>query len=64
MAPLIAAIVVLGAFPGPLLSRITPSVDLLVNHVEQVGHARVPPIGQPVARVALKAGTAARGDSR
>jgi NADH-quinone oxidoreductase subunit M len=60
MAPLIAAIVVLGAFPGPLLSRITPSVDLLVNHVEQVGHARVPPIGRPVAGVALKAGRSAR----
>jgi NADH-quinone oxidoreductase subunit M len=64
VAPLILAIVVLGAFPGPLLSRITPSVDLLVNHVEQVGHAPVPPLGRPVARLALKAGPASQGDSR
>ena len=39
MAPLIVLIVLLGVFPGPVLSRITPSVDLLVTHVEQVGHA-------------------------
>jgi NADH-quinone oxidoreductase subunit M len=54
VAPLIALIVLLGVFPGPLLSRITPSVDLLVNHVEQVGHAPVPPAGQPAGKVALK----------
>jgi NADH-quinone oxidoreductase subunit M len=64
MAPLIAAIVVLGVFPGPLLSRISPSVDLLVQHVEQVGHAPVPPAGQPVAHVALKSGGGAEGGSR
>ena len=61
MAPLILAIVVLGVFPGPLLSRITPSVNLLVQHVEQVGHAPVPQIGQPVVRVALRS---AAGGSR
>jgi NADH-quinone oxidoreductase subunit M len=54
MAPLIALIVLLGVFPGPVLSRITPSVDLLVNHVEQVGHATVPPAGQPVANLTAK----------
>ena len=54
VAPLIALIVLLGVFPGPLLSRITPSVDLLVTHVEQVGHASVPPAGQPAGKVALK----------
>jgi NADH-quinone oxidoreductase subunit M len=53
IAPLIAVIVVIGVFPGPLLSRITPSVDLLVQHVEQVGHARVPLAGQPPAAVTL-----------
>jgi NADH-quinone oxidoreductase subunit M len=54
MAPLIAVIVFLGVFPGPVLSRITPSVDLLVNHVVQVGHAPVPPLGRPVAKAVLK----------
>ncbi len=51
MAPLIALIVLVGVFPGPLLSRITPSVDLLVNHVEQVGHAHIPANGQPAVRL-------------
>jgi NADH-quinone oxidoreductase subunit M len=61
MAPLIAIIVVLGVFPGPLLSRITPSVNLLVRHVEQVGHAPVPPEGQPTTKLALKASTSRQG---
>jgi len=55
MAPLIGLIVLLGVFPGPVLSRITPSVDLLVNHVEEVGHVKVPAEGQPVTKVALRA---------
>ena len=53
MAPLIILIVLLGVFPGPVLSRITPSVDLLVTHVEVVGHAHVPAVGQPVATVSF-----------
>lgn len=69
MAPLIALIVLLGVFPGPVLSRIAPSVDLLVNHVEQVGHAHVPPAGQPVATLARTTATeravsSPRGSSR
>jgi len=63
VAPLIALIVLLGVFPGPLLSRITPSVDLLVTHVEQVGHAPVPPSGQPAVKVALRP-PASQGGSR
>jgi NADH-quinone oxidoreductase subunit M len=54
MAPLIILIVLLGVFPGPVLSRITPSVDLLVTHVEVVGHAHVPAVGQPVAAISYK----------
>jgi NADH-quinone oxidoreductase subunit M len=64
MAPLVAAIVVLGVFPSPLLSRITPSVDLLVNHVVTVGHAPVPPIGQPAVRAALTSGSTTHSGSR
>ncbi|MGH9296861.1 MAG: complex I subunit 4 family protein [Acidimicrobiales bacterium] len=47
MAPLVGIIVFLGVFPGPVLSRITPSVDKLVAHVEQVAHPAVPPAGRP-----------------
>ncbi|MGA2208384.1 MAG: NADH-quinone oxidoreductase subunit M [Acidimicrobiales bacterium] len=64
MAPLIAVIVLIGVFPGPLLSRITPSVDLLVQHVEQVGHARVPPAGQPAATVSLTRARVGTGEAR
>ncbi|MDA8398581.1 MAG: NADH-quinone oxidoreductase subunit M [Actinomycetota bacterium] len=36
MAPLVALIVVLGIYPGPVLNRITPAVEKLVHHVKQV----------------------------
>jgi NADH-quinone oxidoreductase subunit M len=48
MAPLVAIIVFLGVFPGPVLNRITPSVDRVVAHIEQVAHPRIPPTGRPV----------------
>jgi NADH-quinone oxidoreductase subunit M len=48
MAPLIAAIVFLGVFPGPVLDRITPSVNELVAHVERAAHPVIPGPGQPV----------------
>ena len=55
MAPLIAVIVFLGVYPGPVLNRITPSVDELVAHVEQVAHPTIPVPGQPThVRVAAK----------
>jgi NADH-quinone oxidoreductase subunit M len=47
VAPLIGLIVFLGVWPKPVLDRITPSVDRLVNHVEVVGHARLPVNGRP-----------------
>ncbi|MFN2504092.1 MAG: NuoM family protein [Acidimicrobiales bacterium] len=34
MAPLVVLIVLLGVFPGPVLDRIGPSVDRLIDHVE------------------------------
>jgi NADH-quinone oxidoreductase subunit M len=42
VAPLIVLIVALGVFPKPVLDRITPSVDQLVAHVDQVTHTPVP----------------------
>ena len=57
MAPLIVLIVLSASSPGPVLSRITPSVDLLVTPRRAVvGHAHVPAAGQPVATVSLHAG--------
>jgi NADH-quinone oxidoreductase subunit M len=48
VAPLIGLIVFLGVWPKPVLDRITPSVDRLVNHVEVVGHARLPVNARPI----------------
>ena len=39
MVPLIALIVFLGVYPKPVLSRIEPSVNRLLAHVEEVNHA-------------------------
>jgi NADH-quinone oxidoreductase subunit M len=49
IAPLIVIIVFLGVWPAPILNRITPTVDNLVNHVVQVGHANVPAPGLPAS---------------
>jgi len=42
VAPLIVLIVLLGVFPKPVLDRITPSVNKLVVHVDQVTHTPLP----------------------
>ncbi len=52
VAPLIILIVVLGVYPKPVLDRITPSVNQLVQHVDQATHTAIPagttaPIGHP-----------------
>ncbi len=57
MAPLVAVIVFLGVYPGPVLSRITPSVDRLVTHIEQVAHPRIPPNGRPIYTAAKRTGS-------
>jgi len=38
-------------WPKPVLDRITPSVDALIAHVEQVAHPNIPPAGQPTSGV-------------
>jgi NADH:ubiquinone oxidoreductase subunit 4 (subunit M) len=58
IAPLIVVIVFLGVWPAPILNRITPTVDSLVNHVVQVGHANVPTTGLPTnSTQALRVGS-------
>ena len=47
MAPLVILIVLLGVYPKPVLDRITPSVDQLVTHIEQVARPNIPAAGQP-----------------
>ena len=44
IAPLIVLIVVLGVYPKPVIDRITPSVNRLVDHVEQVTHVHQPAV--------------------
>jgi len=44
VAPLIGLIVFLGVYPKPVLDRITPSVDLLVHHVEGATHTHQPAV--------------------
>ena len=46
IAPLIVLIVVLGVFPGPVLDRITPSVDRLVARVEAATHTHQPAVAR------------------
>src|SRR5665213_1869642 len=41
IAPLIVIIVFLGVWPAPILSRITPTVDNLVNHVVPVSYTHL-----------------------
>jgi NADH-quinone oxidoreductase subunit M len=42
MAPLLAAIVFLGVYPRPVLERMEPAVDRLLQHVEQQSDVRPP----------------------
>ncbi len=44
IAPLLVLIVLLGVYPKPVIDRITPSVNRLVDRVEQVTHVRQPAV--------------------
>ena len=44
LAPLLAAIVFLGVYPKPVLERIEPAVDRLVEHVEERSDYREPDV--------------------
>ena len=66
IAPLIVLIVGLGLFPGPVLDRITPSVDRLVARVELSTHTRQPAVarGGTAGAQAAAHGDAASGGGR
>jgi NADH-quinone oxidoreductase subunit M len=56
VAPLIVVIVLLGVYPGPVLDRITPTVDRLVAQVDAATHSHEPPVAvKGTAAVAGKA---------
>jgi NADH-quinone oxidoreductase subunit M len=46
IAPLIVLIILLGIYPKPVLDRITPSVNRLVDRVEQQTHTHQPPVAR------------------
>ena len=46
IAPLIILIIGLGIYPKPVLDRITPSVNALINHVQVVTNTHQPPVAQ------------------
>ena len=50
LAPLLAAIVFLGVYPRPVLERIEPAVDRLLDHVEDRSGEEQPPGGHRGAR--------------
>jgi NADH-quinone oxidoreductase subunit M len=68
VAPLIVLIVLLGVFPKPVLDRITPSVNQLVIHVDQVTRTPIPAElrDHPVVAIRTPAtdGTSAAGGTR
>jgi NADH-quinone oxidoreductase subunit M len=47
MLPLVALIVFLGVYPKPILDRINPSVETLLNHVEQRTGTHQPAVAEP-----------------
>ncbi|PLS75163.1 MAG: NADH-quinone oxidoreductase subunit M [Actinobacteria bacterium] len=50
MAPLVVLIVFLGVYPKPVLDRIDPSVDRLIDHVESRTDYRQPPVAADLGR--------------
>ncbi|MEO7837306.1 MAG: NADH-quinone oxidoreductase subunit M [Acidimicrobiales bacterium] len=50
MAPLVVLIVFLGVYPKPVLDRIDPSVNRLIDHIESRTDYRQPPVAADLAR--------------
>ena len=46
IAPLIVLIIGLGVYPKPVLDRIQPSVNALIDHVEVTTHTHQPPVAR------------------
>ena len=49
LVPIIVLILVLGIYPKPALDRIQPSVDSVLQRIEQTTDYRVPDFGSGVA---------------
>ena len=64
MAPLLALIVFMGVYPKPLLDRIEPAVDRLVDHVEANSDYRQPKVARRRGADRARVGTAGRGRGR
>jgi NADH-quinone oxidoreductase subunit M len=60
VAPLIILIVLLGVYPKPVLDRITPSVNRLVDRVEIATHTHQPGVARFGTAGAEAAGRNAR----
>jgi NADH-quinone oxidoreductase subunit M len=57
MLPLLAGIFFLGIYPKPVLERIEPSVDVLIDHIEQHSDFREPaPVEPPEGDVVAEEG--------
>jgi len=63
MGPLVALIVVMGVYPRPVLDRMAPSVNKLVQHIEAHSDYRQPavPVPQPAAEHAAEPGATEAG---
>jgi NADH-quinone oxidoreductase subunit M len=57
IAPLILLIVFLGVYPKPVLDRITPSVNQLIAHVDQVTNTQQPGVATGQASAATGSGS-------
>ena len=49
MLPLVAAIVFLGVYPKPVLTRIEPSVNVVLHHINDVTGYHQPAVAAPAA---------------
>jgi NADH-quinone oxidoreductase subunit M len=62
VAPLVILIIFLGVYPKPVLARITPSVDLLVRHVDQATDKKQPAVATGAASASGRARRGAKGN--
>ena len=59
LAPLLALIVVLGVYPKPVIERMEPAVDALVEHIER----HVDGFHEPTSRMGISVSPEGAADS-
>ena len=64
MVPLLAAIIFLGVYPKPVLTRIQPSVDAVLAHVHDVTGYRQPAVAGPTTATATPQAAATTGSGK